>query len=228
MMVDQVLGARTPSKMSSEVLDQSIIAILGARRFAIQDNLIAYLQVPRQRISDQLNRLIAQGWVDAAKEMRPYAYRLTNKACLAYGYPLSRWPKNLAALQRTCLRNHIECLLREEYDQVRLLSAEYLKTLLIYNAISEYVFEVIEPGKTQKIRMLVVLDDYGMPPSRLKKIWTRRHCVSQGGNLTYGQFVHDWRLYVCNEYLMQRHFEYAKRHQLKMDLEVIEPIWGIS
>lgn len=218
----------TKPKVVMTELDQNIIDILGSKGFCVTQNLFGYLSVSKGRLSDRINRLIAKGLVDAATEQKPYVYRLTHKACVMYGYNLRRWPKSLTPVQRYCLRNQVEIQLREEFSQARILSADYLKKYLINNAIGEYVFEVWSTPESPRQRLLIVIDDYGMPPSRLKRIWERRHCVAQGGNLTYGDFVHDWRLYVCDEVMMRRHFEYAKRHKLRLDLEFIEPFWGIG
>jgi len=205
-----------------------LLELVGRKKYCTPTYLYRVLGWSRPRITRITHKLKQRGLLDALDDIRPKVYRLSRKGALLHGFKHRAWP-SMSIIKQQCALNQIEWHLREKLNQVRVLSREQLQLEGFFPAHAEYVLEFWQSTSAQeKQRMLIVIDDYGMPSERLKRIWGRRHLEKQGGVKTYKNFVSHWLVFCSDEALLERHKTYANNHQLPIQCHFIKPIWTSS
>lgn len=226
--MDVEAPARTDSQFNSEhgYVDDRVLEILAIKRYCTQQNLMGFTAYSRQKVSTILNRLKAKGWL-VELDYTPKVYKITNRTAQYYSYKFVPW-RSMSVIQRACMANQVEIGLKRECLTARKLSREYLKSIGIYPGPADFVFEVKKQAGDALKRILVVIDDNSKPPSQLKELWERKHFQNIGGNKTYQDLVHQWRVYVSNERELHYKYEYAKRHKLPIVFGIMKPPWNLG
>lgn len=222
-------------KIGVGLSDLGYIALdhLYVQRYLTIEQMARYLGEDYNKAANILADLKVAGYVDVETSFRPYAYWLSHKGSSRLGHePLKRW-KSANALHQELMRNEIELSIREDRPTATFYSRIRCMKKGLNPSNGEYLLSYKKDG-LEKLAF-VLIDDYQMPPNRVKHSLNRPHNPPKdyykGMTMRFSDLVGDVLVYVTSQNRMNFHKLYYEKafgdfSKYSVRYKLIESVWG--
>lgn len=227
-------GNTAVKKLYSGLSNLGYLALehLYTQRYMTIEQMASYLGESYRKASEVLADLKIAGYVDVEIGFKPYAYWLSYKGATRLGCePLKRW-KSANALHQELMRNQIEIEIKLKNPTAKFVSRVHAMQLGLNPSNGEYLLSLVKNKKPSFV--FVLIDDYQMPPDRVKHSFFREHNPSKdfydGPTMRFKDLADNVLIYVTDENRMRFHrafyeksFQDLAKYSIKY--EEIKPIW---
>ncbi len=168
---------RTKSKRITPEINARLNALIQTLEhtvFATQAQLEAYTKQSFSVNRDTISLAVRKRLITKETAYKPYSYCLTSKGAALLGAQLPKHFMSDAAIHQRLLRNEIEIEAQKVNKNNHFVSRPELWRRGLYPSFGEWCLQ-FEDREGVKKMALVLIDDYGMPASRLKKVLQRNH-----------------------------------------------------
>lgn len=200
---------------------------------------------------DAIDLGVRKGLINKETAYKPYAYSLTTKGANMIGAQLPKHFMSDAAIHQRLLRNDIEIAARKQNSHNHFVSRPALWRRGLYPTLGEWCLQ-FEDKEGQTKMALILIDDYGMPASRLRKILDRNHSVKvdpktkkttvnkvieknapDKKNMTWRKAISRFVLHSTSEYRINKYQRYVQKHESEFKemmplFRVMTPIWDVG
>ena len=219
--------------MSAELseVDQCLLQQLARCKFATREQLCHWCDKSHKTtILRHLMKLEDIGLISADAHQEPNIWKIERQgaALMLEKMPSGGRPPSWSVMAHGCHRNAVEILLDTQAESrgFRFLDKQAFWKMGLNPAHGE------NPGVDASNKAyLVLLDDYGMMPNRIRHTWERRHKPSLShfeGNrvMQWKQFVNAFIVATTNPIRAEQYEKYVKQFAIPATILKIESIWN--
>lgn len=229
---------RRSKKGSSQVVDLSafqnaLLDKLCILSYATIEQLSNYLNQSYEKTKTNLRSLRSMNLVHVHDEVRPFAFRISNKAADRLSVTLPKRWMSSNAMHQIVLRNAIELQMLERNSSVKFIGRSQSWKMGLYPSVGEYLLSFHHEGSDRFA--LVLIDDYLMPAKRTLRALKRSHKpdakIYSGVSQTWGEIVERVFIYCTDKHHINRHKVFLRKNFAELNCPVIvreiDAIWTV-
>lgn len=225
---------RAKQKIATSLSDEltKLLELVKEHTLLTTKQAAAFAGVSETKIRGLIQHLKRLKLIDSHDEIRPYVYRLSARGAAMTNASFQRRWLSASAMHQIVLLNNIELRYREKTTDYRFVKRANAWRAGLHPAHGEHILKI--KGKW----ILVLIDDYGMPPSRIVKVLNKPHSPNRkyytGATRRYRDFVEQAVVYCTDETHAKRHLNMVKKHMekgtagvRKINVQPIQAVWGV-